>query len=274
MRSRFFRVAVSLLVVCCILFNCSPLPAKATGMEVALIGVTAATAVASIMIGLGIMPGPDISVFEDMVNDCVEDLTIEGIVVDGMISSLRLLMDWHEVFYGVPEDVVGSVRDWAFMEGFFSVEERSIYSSAGFTYAGSNASANLYWNTVDIFSLFNSGSSWDSLLTSLYSAHYACLTLTTAQTLNLYSVPSLTPYTNLDYPMGTLQRFSSTKLVDSSATLSTSTSTTGSLYINYGAALEKWQATGNVVFFLTSDSRLRFDDVKFERIRHWFDNVG
>ena len=271
MRNRIFRTLLCLLVVCCLLFTQVSAAMVATP---AIVSVSISPVVVSVLKGLGVTALATTvgsAAFSNLVDSCITHLQSIGLCQETTINVFGYSLNGYSVF-GVTAGLVDAVRSWLFEEEVVSVTEQNIYESAGFIYnSSSNASANLYWQSVDIFSLFNAGSSSDSLLTCLSAGKYSCITLS-GNTLHLYSLNSLTPYTSLDYPMGTLQKLSCYKRLDSSVTLANTAS--GSLYINYGVARTNWQTTGEATFFLTGDSRLRFDDVKYENARHWFDNVG
>lgn len=103
-----------LLVVCCLIVNISPIKAKALTFEAVLIGVSAVTVVSSILIGLGIMPGIDISIFGSLTDECATFLTTAGYAVDGLISVLTLTDAKYR--YAVDEELITAVRDWIFAE--------------------------------------------------------------------------------------------------------------------------------------------------------------
>lgn len=114
---RIGRAAMCFLVICCLLFNLSPIKAHATGLGAAVTGAAVAmpglNVVAGILIGLGVIAGVVTTDWDRVVNDCYMYLRNEGIVdADGKINVLA--MDGVAYAYGVAQDVIDLVRDWAF----------------------------------------------------------------------------------------------------------------------------------------------------------------
>ena len=106
--NKFFRVLMALLVVCCLLVNFSPIRAHAVAASIATVGVAAAIVVGSILIGIGLLPDADTSVFTS--------------TVDSIISSLNLgetiqLVTWVTSGYkkyAVPDTLIESIRSFVF----------------------------------------------------------------------------------------------------------------------------------------------------------------
>ena len=114
---RIARAAMCFLVICCLLFNLSPIKAHATGLESvvtgAVVSVPGLNVVAGILIGLGILVGVATTDWDRVVNECYMYLRNEGIVdADGKINVLE--MDGVAYAYGVAQDVIDLVREWAF----------------------------------------------------------------------------------------------------------------------------------------------------------------
>ena len=114
---RIGRAAMCVLVICCLLFNLSPVKAHATGLESvvtgAVVSVPGLNVVAGILIGLGILVGVATTDWDRVVNDCYMYLRNEGIVdADGKINVLE--MDGVAYAYGVAQDVIELVRAWAY----------------------------------------------------------------------------------------------------------------------------------------------------------------
>lgn len=114
---RIGRAAMCFLVICCLLFNLSPIKAHATGLESvvtgAVVSVPGLNVVAGILIGLGILVGVATTDWDRVVNECYMYLRNEGIVdADGKINVLE--MDGVAYAYGVAQDVIDLVREWAF----------------------------------------------------------------------------------------------------------------------------------------------------------------
>ena len=106
--NKIFRVLMALLVVCCLLVNLSPIRAHAVAASFATVGVAAAIVVGSILIGIGLLPDADTSVFTS--------------TVDSIISSLNLgetiqLVTWVTSGYqkyAVPDNLIESIRAYVF----------------------------------------------------------------------------------------------------------------------------------------------------------------
>lgn len=129
MKARIFRAVVCLLVVCCLVCNCA-LPSQATGVELIVgtaISVAAVTAVGSMLVGLGVSPGSDQTVFDDLVNGAVDMFTEAGKVAAGMMSIWSLTNS--SVKYAVEPEIIEMLREWLQGLGLFS--EKTVSLSAG-----------------------------------------------------------------------------------------------------------------------------------------------
>ena len=168
MHNRVCRSILCILVICCLVFNLSPLKARATGLEVALIGASAAAVVGSIMIGLGILPGSDTSVFENTVNSCVADLSLQGLVQDGMVNYVRMLTNWHEVSYGLTEDLINAVRSWTIANQItFEVMENVMVSESfgfGLRWATTYDEWNVWAKSLDLYTMVADAAYTETLL--------------------------------------------------------------------------------------------------------------
>ena len=108
------RAAMCFLVICCLLFNLSPIKAHATGLESVVTGAVVAmpglNVVAGILIGLGVLVGVATTDWDRVANDCYMYLRNEGIVdADGKINVLE--MDGVAYAYGVAQDVIDLVLE-------------------------------------------------------------------------------------------------------------------------------------------------------------------
>ena len=107
------RSVCCLLVVCVLLFNMVTVPVKAASVAVAVGTAVAALAVGAVFIGLGVLPGASPVRFESAVSDCVADLSLKGLVVDGMVYIAHIGQGVQQV-QALTSDFVDSVREWLF----------------------------------------------------------------------------------------------------------------------------------------------------------------
>ena len=131
---RIFRAAVCLLVVCCLVCNCA-LPSQATGVELIVgtaISVAAVAAVGSMLVGLGVSPGSDQTVFDDLVNGAVDMFEQAGKVVGGMMSVWSLTNS--SVKYAVEPEIIEMLREW--IQGLGILSEKTVSLSAGYSLYG------------------------------------------------------------------------------------------------------------------------------------------
>ena len=147
---RIGRAAMCFLVICCLLFNLSPVKAHATGLESvvtgAVVSVPGLNVVAGILIGLGILVGVATTDWDRVVNDCYMYLRNEGIVdANGKINVLA--MDGVAYAYGVAQDVIELVRAWAYATEV--IKETEIAVAEGYWYYN-GFSAKPYPQDVDL----------------------------------------------------------------------------------------------------------------------------
>lgn len=147
---RIGRAAMCVLVICCLLFNLSPIKAHATGLESvvtgAVVSVPGLNVVAGILIGLGILVGIATTDWDRVVNDCYMYLRNEGIVdANGKINVLA--MDGVAYAYGVAQDVIELVRAWAYATEV--IKETEIAVAEGYWYYN-GFSAKPYPQDVDL----------------------------------------------------------------------------------------------------------------------------
>lgn len=108
---QIFRSFLCLLVVCCLIVNLSPLRAQAVTAG-ALVSVAAASVVAAVLIGLGIMPGVVKDDFNNLVQQVLDKLSEAGKVAsDATMLMLKLFSGTKYKLYA-PEEIVSSVRDF------------------------------------------------------------------------------------------------------------------------------------------------------------------
>ena len=147
---RIGRAAMCFLVICCLLFNLSPVKAHATGLESvvtgAVVSVPGLNVVAGILIGLGILVGVATIDWDRVVDDCYMYLRNEGIVdANGKINVLA--MDGVAYAYGVAQDVIELVRAWAYATEV--IKETEIAVAEGYWYYN-GFSAKPYPQDVDL----------------------------------------------------------------------------------------------------------------------------
>ena len=115
---RIGRALVCLLVVCCLLLNMFPARAQATGVELIVgtaISFAAVYVVASVLIGLGVLPDPtEPGFFDDLVDSVCSFLADAGLVVNGMISIWAISNG--NCKYAVDQSLIETIRDWLFAE--------------------------------------------------------------------------------------------------------------------------------------------------------------
>lgn len=180
-------------------------------MAIDLQGVDATTAVGSIMIGLGIMPGADKLVFENMVISCVGSLTDLGFVKDGLVDCVRMLTDWSEAAYGLTEDLIQAVRSWALNAGMVSqkLENTMISSSAGFgiKFGATEADFKLWGKSLYVQSLAQTSGGF--MVLGKYGGDIAGLVTctrthsgVTVDYVNWVYTKSLAPYVGSTVPVG------------------------------------------------------------------------
>lgn len=125
--SPFFRCLICLILISCILVNCSPIRADAfaTGAAVtAIVGSAAAvTVVAGVMMALGVMPdSANTAAFETVVNGCTSALTASGVFLNGLVTVLQL-SDHDLTNNYVNQGIVEAVLDWLFSSNTIGVEK-------------------------------------------------------------------------------------------------------------------------------------------------------
>ena len=128
---KYFRVLVCLLLVCALIISISPIKAHATvAGSVAL--VEGLQAVASILIGLGVLPGVDSAAFDSLCTDVADHLSSLGFIADGFFEAWKLV-NGLKVNYYVVQDAVREARSYLFerLSIFYSSSEKSVALGAG-----------------------------------------------------------------------------------------------------------------------------------------------
>lgn len=123
-----------LLLVCCILINCSPIKAHALDPVTAYCWVEAGKAVLNSLVADGIQKGGDALVHSDLANQIVEDMKNAGaFIVDGMVKVMLVQTGTMYKSY-LPYEFIEWVQNWLY-------EQEVIVSSLG---SGFNLSAGSY----------------------------------------------------------------------------------------------------------------------------------
>lgn len=138
---RIGRILVCLILVCALIISISPIKAHATAAgSVAL--VEGLQAVASILIGLGVLPGEDRAVYDSLCTDVADHLSSLGFIADGFFEAWKLV-NGLKVNYYVVQDVVKEARSYLFdrLTIYYSSSEKSVALGAGHSIqVGSSAS--------------------------------------------------------------------------------------------------------------------------------------
>ncbi|MBQ7129895.1 MAG: hypothetical protein IJO21_02485 [Oscillospiraceae bacterium] len=122
---RIGRILVCLVLVCCLLVHISPIKAEATGSMIAgsaFISVAAANVIASMLIGDGILPSADTSVFNGLVSDLESYFTDLGVVSNGLMDVLRITgaKVGQDEFFAIPQSYAKQALDFAYDTGIIS----------------------------------------------------------------------------------------------------------------------------------------------------------
>lgn len=125
---------VSLVLVLALVFSIFAIPAQASAVGTGLlIGVSAVSVVASALIGLGILPGTDGSVFDGLVNDAVLHLQSLGFGDGTTIPVLKYLGTGGGIRYALQTAALTALRSWLFAENVVSVSSTSFSGSFNFS---------------------------------------------------------------------------------------------------------------------------------------------
>lgn len=145
MKNKFqhiFRVAVCLVLVCCLTVNVSPIKAKATGAGVAstfaVAGVPAGLAVCAGVVGLGVMAGVTTDALDGVVDGCVGSTAMGQYILDGVIDAVKYTDPDGNVRWLFPLAFLDSLRSLLF--GNSVVSDVSGDYSLEYTVDGTSAS--------------------------------------------------------------------------------------------------------------------------------------
>lgn len=134
---------ICLALVLVLLFQVFAMPASAATLGTGLlIGVAATSVVASALIGLGVLPGSDGSVFDGLVNDAVAHLQSLGFGDGTTIPVLKYLGTAGNVMYALQTAALTALRSWLFAEEVVSVSSPFLVSGQNITVSSYNYTAN------------------------------------------------------------------------------------------------------------------------------------
>lgn len=130
-----------------------------------------------------------------------------------------------------------------------------------------NSIGNAYWQSFDLYSLFNSN---DSGFLLMCSGYYSYMGLFLGydgygnHCINWRYIDEVNPYTSINYPLGTLLNGFDSYDVSSLY-----------IYCSYSDAYSAWLSLGTTVYFLTPDSYVRFRNSPLDRLPACsFNNLG
>lgn len=109
--ARILRCFVCLLLIGCILVNCSPIRAKAVTVEGTMINAVADVILDSILEGIGIYPGSDSSVLDGVISSCRDAISSTYPVVDGMMNVFKYYRSGTDPLFGIPIAMIEAVRN-------------------------------------------------------------------------------------------------------------------------------------------------------------------
>lgn len=121
---------ISLVLVLALIFSIFAIPAQASALTGLLIGVPALSVVAAALIGLGISPGSDGSVFDGLVGDAVAHLQSLGFGDGITIPVLKYLGTGGGIQYALQSAAMAALRSWLFSE---DVVSSSLFPHTSFT---------------------------------------------------------------------------------------------------------------------------------------------
>lgn len=240
---KLFIRLVSALMICVLLFCCSPMRAEAAIAEtVFLFGIPV---IMALIIGIGLKPDTTTGVaFNNVVNDCFEAIKATGEwIVDGDQVELRTQMVDGYTRYYADAALVEAVQQWLVDQAIIRKEPFSTYG-AGFVLTGEQGEE--FWQDFDLFTAVNSSTTGHMPLCIGGSA-FLCVSLLDFNEfcmVCLSNTESLSPYTSESLMVGSF--------VDNSYAYSLSTSFV--LLRNKEEALYYWDKNGGDVYFLCEDS--------------------
>lgn len=125
-----------LLVLCTSILR--PTQVYASALSFGLMATGAAVVVGGILIGLGVLPGPDTTAFANTVNSCVDALQGQGLILDGLVNLITVI-NGNKLSYAVTQDLAEAVRSWVFSSNTVSIAPKTYGFSCPALY-----SVNLY----------------------------------------------------------------------------------------------------------------------------------
>ena len=257
---RLLRSLVCLLLVFCLILNCSPIKAKATMVTTAsVVAVSVLPVVTAVFIGLGVQQAAVAGsvALQPLVESCIAHLQDLGLCQEFTIEVFGLEREAYSLF-GITPAVINAIRDWLFDSGTVVEKKETIFTGSGFTYnTDDNSIANAYWRKFPLTSL----EPGKVLLTS-YSGLFYGITVDSENRVRFCRVSSLLPYTNETFPLG--------QLVD----LNCSLDGKYSLFLDYDSAMNYVLSTGSSAYFIVDDTYFAFSDSYKAAGYHRFYSMG
>lgn len=135
---RIGRLAVCLLLVCCLIVNISPIKAEAVS-SMAVVGIGAGLAATTALIGLGLQAGGTSKALQEISDSAVSALesgALGDFVVNGMVNAVKYARPDGTYGFALSLGLLEALKTWFFGEGI--IKSGSAFSSvASFFYNGS-----------------------------------------------------------------------------------------------------------------------------------------
>lgn len=271
---------VAVILCLALLVAWSPMRAEAVVAEtILLFGDDIIIAIVGCLIGLGIVANSTWyeSTARDIYSDIQEEYTSnpDNVIFHNFTqgpdpSDPLGLAVMQSVAMGslmLAADVAEWIKGWLFDNAILSENVESGYSDVGFIYDNIyNALACSYWETLDSFSLVNSAGDGCVMITQRQvssNVHYG-LTVNESGRIQIAKVTSLSPYTQVNYPVGCFVDGLTIDQIDS----------TGYLFNNYENALLFYQTNKVAVYYFKENSKVSLGVGSTSIGRHTFLNVG
>lgn len=286
--AELFRRFVAVLMICVILFVCSPIQAQAVGLEsILLYGDDLIYIFTAIFIGLGIIAPPVWyeATAEQMASDIEQELTIDpdsvlsvnfGVGFDGPSPEdplyLKVLKRANQLGkLMVAEEVLEWCLKWLYDAAILKLESSSSYGGGvEFVYSPDlSAEAKAYWNEIDIYTSANSAKAGQMLmLSSNYSTYSTSMTAWGLQVSSLsngigvlfvrgnYSF-NLAPYTSENFPVGSFVALNSFLENPEVTYFNTDSYCTNTIFLNYDDAVKAYNDPSvdmDYYYYLTPES--------------------
>lgn len=250
--SALSRRILSLLMVCVLLFVCSPIRAEALALETVLLA--APVVIAAIFIGIGIFEITGTKGFQNAVDACVDFLgDTTDFIADASVECLAYYNEGQKLIHAVDVQLVEAVRQWAVESGLITVETVKTHSY-GFTRVatslGTEHIVRQYWDTVPIYELVNNSDSGILLCAEVDKSFYGIALNPDGFILSVV-LDSIAPYTSENFPCGEfipLEQF--TGNIDGPGLNNLGTL----IFYNYELAYDFWKVTSGTVYYLTEDT--------------------